>query len=170
MSCHWCTYPTASSTLLYVFLIAKKSPAKIHRELTSVYGTNTMSIQHIWKQIHDFSNVHDKEHDLHPVGIQVQLEQATRSPAFILFSKKIFITLFDSSSTACVLNRVVTKFLKGDPQNCHRRSQVPKSVCVVCTETIDRSTQKQTVWMQHQNFCLGAKKRVNPCKCWANIH
>ncbi len=38
--------------------------AKIHRQLSSVYGGETLSVQHLQKWVHDFLNGCEEVHDL----------------------------------------------------------------------------------------------------------
>ncbi len=51
--------------LVIRFLTAKNtSTAEIHQQLSSVYGEETMSIQHVRKWVRDFSNGCEEVHDL----------------------------------------------------------------------------------------------------------
>ncbi len=62
----------------------------------------------IRKWVHDFSNGREEVHDFAQVERPSTTDQAMRLTAFVLFSKTIVGTLFDSWHTKWVLNCVMT--------------------------------------------------------------
>ncbi len=56
-------------TLSYkIFNSEKYECSRISAQLSSVYGEEMTSVQHVWNWVHDFSNKHEEVHDLCEFG------------------------------------------------------------------------------------------------------